>query len=236
MTIKKISVFCGAHLGKSPDYKIAAEQIGKMMAEKDLEVIFGGGNVGLMKVVADTAVDNGGRATGITLKSLHEFELTNPNIDETIITYSLFERKEKFLDMSDAFIVLPGGVGSMDELLEVMVSNQLGGINKPVGLLNINGYYDGFLSWLQHSVDEEFVSIENQNQILIHDDPKELLEMILLPLVGSSKVLFPAAVPAEISTYPLLSPVSFTFDILYQVFYYLAFAVVNGDSAKAAKT
>ena len=165
MTIKKISVFCGAHLGKSPDYQIAAEQIGKMMAEKDLEVIFGGGNVGLMKVVADTAVENGGRAIGITLKSLHEFELTNPNIDETIITHSLFERKEKFLDMSDAFIVLPGGVGSMDELLEVMVSNQLGGINKPVGLLNINGYYDGFLSWLQHSVDEEFVSIENQNQI-----------------------------------------------------------------------
>ena len=74
MTIKKISVFCGAHLGKSPDYKIAAQQIGKMMAEKDLEVIFGGGNVGLMKIVADTAVDNGGRATGITLKSLHEFE------------------------------------------------------------------------------------------------------------------------------------------------------------------
>ena len=90
------------------------------------------------------------------------------NINETIITHSLFERKEIFLDMSDAFIVLPGGVGSMDELLEVMVSNQLGGINKPVGLLNINGYYDGFLSWLQHSVDEEFVSLENQNQVLVH--------------------------------------------------------------------
>ena len=98
------------------------------MAERGLEVIFGGGNVGLMKVVADTAIDNGGKATGITLKSLHEFELTNPNINETIITHSLFERKEKFLDMSDAFIVLPGGVGSMDELLEVMVSNQLGGL------------------------------------------------------------------------------------------------------------
>jgi uncharacterized protein (TIGR00730 family) len=164
---------------KSPDYKIAAQQIGKAMAEKGLEVIFGGGNVGLMKVVADTAIENGGKATGITLKSLHEFELTNPNINETIITHSLFERKEIFLDMSDAFIVLPGGVGSMDELLEVMVSNQLGGINKPVGLLNINGYYDGFLSWLQHSVDEEFVSLENQNQVLVHNDPKELLKMVL---------------------------------------------------------
>ena len=186
MTIKKISVFCGAHLGKSPDYKIAAQQIGKMMAKRGLEVIFGGGNVGLMKVVADTAIDNGGKATGITLKSLHEFELTNPNINETIITHSLFERKEKFLDMSDAFIVLPGGVGSMDELLEVMVSNQLGGINKPVGLLNINGYYDGFLSWLQHSVDEEFVSIENQNQIIVNNDPKELLDMILSVEMPSS--------------------------------------------------
>mgnify|MGYP001437427157 FL=1 len=186
MTIKKISVFCGAHLGKSPEYKIAAEQIGKLMAEKNLEVIFGGGNVGLMKVVADTAIKNGGKVTGITLRSLHEFELTNPIINETIITNSLFERKEKFLDMSDAFIVLPGGVGSMDELLEVMVSNQLGGINKPVGLLNIDGYYDGFLEWLQRSVDDEFVSIENQKQVLVSNNAEELLEIILSAQMPSS--------------------------------------------------
>ena len=186
MTIKKISVFCGAHLGKSPEYKIAAEQIGKLMAEKNLEVIFGGGNVGLMKVVADTAIENGGKVTGITLRSLHEFELTNPIINETIITNSLFERKEKFLDMSDAFIVLPGGVGSMDELLEVMVSNQLGGINKPVGLLNIDGYYDGFLDWLQRSVDDEFVSIENQKQVLVSNNAEELLEIILSAQMPSS--------------------------------------------------
>ena len=186
MTIKKISVFCGAHLGKSPEYKIAAEQIGKLMAEKNLEVIFGGGNVGLMKVVADTAIENGGKVTGITLRSLHEFELTNPIINETIITNSLFERKEKFLDMSDAFIVLPGGVGSMDELLEVMVSNQLGGINKPVGLLNIDGYYHGFLEWLQRSVDDEFVSIENQKQVLVSNNAEELLEIILSAQMPSS--------------------------------------------------
>ena len=186
MTIKKISVFCGAHLGKSPEYKIAAEQIGKLMAEKNLEIIFGGGNVGLMKVVADTAIENGGKVTGITLRSLHEFELTNPIINETIITNSLFERKEKFLDMSDAFIILPGGVGSMDELLEVMVSNQLGGINKPVGLLNIDGYYDGFLEWLQRSVDDEFVSIENQKQVLVSNNAEELLEIILSAQMPSS--------------------------------------------------
>ena len=186
MTIKKISVFCGAHLGKSPEYKIAAEQIGKLMAEKNLEVIFGGGNVGLMKVVADTVIENGGKVTGITLRSLHEFELTNPIINETIITNSLFERKEKFLDMSDAFIVLPGGVGSMDELLEVMVSNQLGGIYKPLGLLNIDGYYDGFLEWLQRSVDDEFVSIENQKQVLVSNNAEELLEIILSAQMPSS--------------------------------------------------
>jgi uncharacterized protein (TIGR00730 family) len=186
MTIKKISVFCGAHVGKSPNYKTAAEQIGMLIAEKGLEVIFGGGNVGLMKIVADTAIKNGGTVTGITLKSLHEFELTNPNINEIIITHSLFERKEKFLGMSDAFIVLPGGVGSMDELLEVMVSNQLGGINKPVGLLNTNGYYNGFLDWLQRSVDDEFVSQENQRQIHVSENPKELLEMILSAKMPSS--------------------------------------------------
>ena len=186
MTIKKISVFCGAHVGKSSNYKTAGEQIGKLIAEKGLEVIFGGGNVGLMKIVADTAIKNGGTVTGITLKSLHEFELTNPNINEIIITHSLFERKEKFLGMSDAFIVLPGGVGSMDELLEVMVSNQLGGINKPVGLLNTNGYYNGFLDWLQRSVDDEFVSQENQRQVHVSENPKELLEMILSAKMPSS--------------------------------------------------
>ena len=186
MTIKKISVFCGAHVGKSTNYKTAGEQIGKLIAEKGLELIFGGGNVGLMKIVADTAIEHGGSVTGITLKSLHEFELTNPNINEIIITHSLFERKERFLSMSDAFIVLPGGVGSMDELLEVMVSNQLGGINKPVGLLNTNGYYNGFLDWLQRSVDDEFVSEENQRQIHVSENPKELLEMILSAKMPSS--------------------------------------------------
>ena len=186
MTIKKISVFCGAHVGKSSNYKTAGKQIGKLIAEKGLELIFGGGNVGLMKIVADTAIKHGGSVIGITLKSLHEFELTNPNINEIIITHSLFERKEKFLSMSDAFIVLPGGVGSMDELLEVMVSNQLGGINKPVGLLNTNGYYNGFLDWLQRSVDDEFVSEENQRQIHVSENPKELLEMILSAKMPSS--------------------------------------------------
>ena len=186
MTIKKISVFCGAHVGKSSDFKTAAEHISMLIAEKGIEIIFGGGNVGLMKIVADTAIKHGGSVTGITLKSLHEFELTNPNINKTIITNSLFERKEKFLDISDAFIVLPGGVGSMDELLEVMVSNQLGGINKPVGFLNTNGYYKGFLDWLQRSVDDEFVSKENQKQIHVSENPKELVEMILSAKMPSS--------------------------------------------------
>ena len=88
--------------------------------------------------------------------------------------------------MSDAFIVLPGGVGSMEELLEVMVSNQLGGINKPVGLINIDGYYDGFLEWLQRSVDDEFVSIENQKQVLVSNNAEELLEIILSAQMPSS--------------------------------------------------
>ena len=186
MTIKKISVFCGAHVGKSSNYKTAGEQIGKLIAEKGLELIFGGGNVGLMKIVADTAIKHGGSVIGITLKSLHEFELTNPNINEIIITHSLFERKERFLSMSDAFIVLPGGVGSMVELLDFMVSNQLVGINNPVGLLNTNGYYNGFLDWLQRSVDDEFVSEENQRQIHVSENPKELLEMILSAKMPSS--------------------------------------------------
>jgi len=133
----------------------------------------------LMKVVADTAIEFGGEVTGITLSSLDSFELTNPRITKTIITKDLFERKQEFFNHSDAFIVLPGGVGSLDELTEVLVSNQLGIINKPVGILNTNNYYDSFFKWYDHSVKSGFVSEANYSQLIVDTNPEKLLNRVL---------------------------------------------------------
>tara|TARA_B100000029_G_scaffold513303_1_gene612461 strand:- start:40148 stop:40741 length:594 start_codon:yes stop_codon:yes gene_type:complete len=179
MIIKSIAIFCGAHLGADPDFEKHAILISKLIAKQGIDIVYGGGNVGLMKTISDTAINHGAKVTGITLKSLHEFELSNPKITETLVTNNLFERKEKFLELSDAFIVLPGGVGSMDELLEVMVSNQLGIINKPVGVLNLKGYYDGFVSWLKKSVELDFVTQANLDEVIFEDDAQILLEKLL---------------------------------------------------------
>ena len=179
MKIKSIAVFCVAHLGNDPIYEEKAKEISQLIASKGINVVFGGGDVGLMKVVADTAIEFGGEVTGITLSSLDSFELTNPRITKIIITKDLFERKQEFFNYSDAFIVLPGGVGSLDELTEVLVSNQLGIINKPVGILNTNNYYDSFFKWYDHSVKSGFVSEANYSQLIVDTNPDKLLNRVL---------------------------------------------------------
>ena len=179
MEIKHISIFCGAHEGNNPVYAEEAISVTELIAQKGVNVVFGGGNVGLMKIISDTAIDNGVEALGISLRSLYELELVNPRIDEVVVAETLLDRKDVFMDRSDAFVVLPGGVGSMDELFEVMASNQLGIINKPIGILNTAGYYDHLIAWMVKAVDEGFITKANFEDLIIADTPKELVEAIL---------------------------------------------------------
>ncbi|MDA8868129.1 TIGR00730 family Rossman fold protein [Gammaproteobacteria bacterium] len=178
MSIKNISVFCGAHLGNNPIYASEAKKVAEVIVEKGMNVVFGGGDVGLMGVVSHTAIDNGGEVLGISLQSLYELELTNPRIQEVVVAKTLLERKDIFMQRSDAFIVLPGGVGSLDELAEVMCSNQLGIINKPIGILNTNGYYDHLLAWMKKAVEEGFVSDANFNELIVSDSCTNLIERV----------------------------------------------------------
>ena len=178
MSIKNISVFCGAHLGNNPIYASEAKKVAEVIVEKGMNVVFGGGDVGLMGVVSHTAIDNGGEVLGISLQSLYELELTNPRIQEVVVAQTLLERKDIFMQRSDAFIVLPGGVGSLDELAEVMCSNQLGIINKPIGILNTNGYYDHLLAWMKKAVEEGFVSDANFNELIVSDSSEDLIERV----------------------------------------------------------
>lgn len=177
--MKNISIFCGAHEGNNPKYGEEAKKVAESIAKKGINVVFGGGNVGLMKIISDTALDNGVEVLGISLKSLHALELANPRLKEIVVADTLLDRKDEFMSRSDAFIVLPGGVGSLDELAEIMASNQLGIINKPVGILNTEGYYDHLLSWFNKAVDEGFISPANLKELLVSDSPEELVDMVV---------------------------------------------------------
>ena len=177
--MKNISVFCGAHEGNNPRYAEDAKKIGEILAAKGINVVFGGGNVGLMKIVSDAALDNGVDAIGIGLESLHNLELVNPRLKNQVITKTLLDRKDEFMKRSDAFIVLPGGVGSLDELAEIMANNQLGLINKPVGLLNTEGYYDHLLSWMKKAVEEDFITEANFNDLIVSSSCEDLVNLII---------------------------------------------------------
>ena len=177
--MKNISIFCGAHEGNNPKYAEEAKKVAESIAKKGINVVFGGGNVGLMKIISDTALDNGVEVLGISLKSLHALELANPRLKEIVVSDTLLDRKDEFMSRSDAFVVLPGGVGSLDELAEIMASNQLGIINKPVGILNTEGYYDHLLSWFNKAVEEGFISQANLKELLVSDSPEELVDMVV---------------------------------------------------------
>ena len=177
--MKNISVFCGAHEGNNPRYAEDAKKIGEILAAKGINVVFGGGNVGLMKIVSDAALDNGVDAIGIGVESLHNLELVNPRLKNQIITKTLLDRKDEFMKRSDAFIVLPGGVGSLDELAEIMANNQLGLINKPVGLLNTEGYYDHLLVWMRKAVEEDFITEANFNDLIVSSSCEDLVNLII---------------------------------------------------------
>jgi|TARA_B100000768_G_scaffold134131_1_gene124921 hypothetical protein len=179
LKIENISIFCGAHEGNNPIYAQEAKNIAEIIAKKGINVVFGGGDVGLMKIVSDTALDNGVKALGISLRSLYELELSNPRLDEVIVAETLLDRKDVFMQRSDAFIVLPGGVGSLDELAEVMASNQLGIINKPIGILNTAGYYDHLIAWMNKAVAEGFISDANFDELIITDSCEDLVERIV---------------------------------------------------------
>ncbi len=177
--MKDNTVFSGDHLGNNPIYSQEAKKMAELMAKKGINVVFGGGEVGLMGVVSNTAMDNGADAIAISLKSLVDLELVNPRVKEVIVTNTLLDRKDEFMERSDAFIVLPGGVGSLDELAEIMASNQLGLINKPVALLNTAGYYDHLIAWMEKAVGEGFISQANFNDLIISDSCEDLLEKVI---------------------------------------------------------
>ncbi|TXH69177.1 MAG: TIGR00730 family Rossman fold protein [Thiothrix sp.] len=178
-TIKNICVYCGSSYGRQAIYTETAQALGELLAERGLGLIYGGAKVGLMGVVADAALSKGGQVTGVIPDSLVNHEVAHEGLTELIITDSMHTRKMRMAELADAFIALPGGWGTLDELFEVLTWAQLGFHNKPCGLLNVAGYYAGLQQFFKHTVDEAFVRSSNYELLLIENEPAVLLDRFL---------------------------------------------------------
>ena len=165
-------------MGYDPIYREKAAELGRVLADNDCELLYGGGNVGLMNNIAEVMKQRHRRIVGSITQHLLDMRVGRPDIDELIVVETMSERKKILEDMADAFIAMPGGVGTMDEFFEVMVLSQLRVFDKPVALFNVNGYYDDIVRFLERATKEGFIHREHANNIIVSDDPKALLEGI----------------------------------------------------------
>lgn len=168
-------VFCGSSPGARPEYREAADALGRALAAQGRTLVYGGGNVGLMGIVADAAVGGGGRVIGVIPQHLVAREVAHTGLIDLRIVTSMHERKQLMADLADTFVLLPGGLGSLEEFFEVWTWGQLGLHGKPYGLLNVDGYFDRLLAFLDHAVAERFVREEHRGLVLVDDDPERLL-------------------------------------------------------------
>ena len=173
--MKKICIFCGSSMGFDPIYKQKAKELGRVMADQGCELLYGGGSVGLMKIIADVMMENKCRVIGTITQHLLDMRVGHPEIDELIVVGTMAERKKILEDMADGFIAMPGGIGTMDEFFEAYVLSQLRVFDKPVALFNVNGYYDGLITFINHMAREGFMRKEHAENLIVSDDPKELL-------------------------------------------------------------
>lgn len=177
--LHSICVYCGSQKGVNPAYKIAAEVLGKRMAEQDLKLIYGGGNIGLMGVIADSVLAYGGEVVGVIPRFLVEREVGHTNLTELRMVESMHERKEIMATLADGFMIMAGGIGTLEELFEVFTWRQLHLHAKPIGILNTDGYYDFLISFLENSVAQGFLDASALDYLLIETEPEILLNKML---------------------------------------------------------
>ena len=176
--MKKICIFCGSSMGFDPIYREKAAELGKAMVDRQCELLYGGGSVGLMKIIADVMLENKCKVTGTITEHLMDMEVGYNDIDELIVVDSMAERKKILEDKADGFIAMPGGLGTMDEFFEAFVLSQLRVFDKPVALYNVNGFYDDIIRFIDHAAKEGFIRKEHAEGLIVSDNPKELLEMM----------------------------------------------------------
>lgn len=174
--MKRIAVYCGSSSGRTSLYETESKKLGKALAERDIELVYGGGAVGMMGITANAVISAGGRVTGIMPKMLQEREIAHPMLTELIIVNSMHDRKAKMADLADAFLILPGGAGTMEEFFEVFTWAQLGIHKKSIGILNVDDFYDPLLNMLDHMVREGFLHESYMGMLQIGNDSGKLID------------------------------------------------------------
>jgi uncharacterized protein (TIGR00730 family) len=174
--LNRICVFCGTNTGSRPQYGAAARELGALLAEQGIELVYGGASVGIMGELADSVHEHGGHVTGIIPQQLMQKEAAHTGIPDLIVVASMHQRKSQMADMSDGFIALPGGIGTLEGFFEILTWGQLGIHAKPSGILNVAGYFDGLTGFLDHAVREGFLTQMHRDAIIVESDARRLLQ------------------------------------------------------------
>ena len=177
--IRSICVFCGSNSGARPQYADAARELGTLLARQGIGIVYGGGHVGMMGHVADAALAAGGNVVGVIPKHLMRPEVAHQQLDELIVVESMHVRKRTMSERADAFVVLPGGFGTFEEMFEMVTWLQLRLHSKPVGLVNCLGYFDHLLAFLRHATDEGFIRPQHRGLLLVESSPSALIDRML---------------------------------------------------------
>ena len=184
--MKSLCIYCGSSLGKSPAYSAAAKVLGNELVSRGIRLVYGGASVGIMGVIADTVLAGGGQVVGVIPQALVDKEVSHQGLTELLVVDSMHTRKARMAELSDGFVALPGGFGTLEELFEGLTWSQLGFHRKPIGLLNVEGYYDHLLAFLQQCVDQQFLKNQHHELLLASTDVKQLLDELtsFKPLIG----------------------------------------------------
>jgi uncharacterized protein (TIGR00730 family) len=182
-----LCVYCGSRHGTRPSYTAAARDLGKSIAERGWQLVYGGGKVGLMGEVADAALAAGARVVGVIPESLKQREVGHQGLHELHVVPTMHLRKQMMAERASAFVALPGGIGTLEELYEVWTWRQLGYHDQPIGLLNVEGYYDELLRFMDRCVSEGFLAATQRATLQVHDEPDALLDRLLEAARGSDQ-------------------------------------------------
>ncbi len=176
--MKRIVVFCGSSPGRRPSYLAAAQDLGRLLAARGIGIVYGGASIGLMGALADSALAAGGEVIGVIPSGLFPAEIPHAGLTEQRVVATMHERKALMAELSDAVIALPGGAGTLDELFEMVTWSQLGLHRQPIGLLNVDGYWERLLAFIDHMTQERFIAAEHRDALLVESDPTALLERL----------------------------------------------------------
>ena len=179
--MKRLGVFCGSRTGSTPIYAEETRRLGTLLGRRGIGLVFGAGHIGLMGVLADAVREAGGETVGVIPRSLVERELAHQQLTDLRVVESMHDRKALMAELSDAFLALPGGFGTLDEFFEILTWAQLRFHSKPIGLLNVAGFFDPLLAWIDRSVADDFVQPKNRQLVIVETDVERMLDRLMTP-------------------------------------------------------